>query len=515
MSASLSAAAYAIFGFSGPFVLVPRISTPAFLVRCFAVWLLTALILFFLDDQLGVLLLAGLVVVILAPSDPVQRTCFFFVAVPCLPAYLQVYLPFPGINWLIMLTYYKVVVFFVLAPIMFRSQPQADKPEASFSIADMCVVIYIIVTILLVSLSMGPTAGSRFVIDQVLVLGIPYFVLSRVIRGEADLDACFRAILLVSLVLAGIAIVATLKQWDFYRLKEPLSVATISDVRSGLLRIAATANTHSLGYHLAIGFIFLQYLKDVLGLDKVRLWLLRGMLLAGLFFTNSRGAMLSLAVALVIYAIVMIKKAVLRRGMMILFACAFVVAGIWLVTTKDASGVDAYNSVGYRQLLLQISIQHIMENALFGDLHFLLDPKFRALVQGQGIIDITNLYLQIGLYFGVLGLVLFMAIFAPTLRDLMRVISRLSASRSDDRERVRKMSAIILSATFGWFVLILTTSDVALTLHLGLTLIAIARAISRFEVLKDEPIKDQLNQGSLSLRGLASRILHPPGARAS
>ena len=152
MSASLAAAAYAIFGFSSPFVLVPRISTPAFLARCFAVWFFTALILFFLDDHLGMLLLAGLVVVILAPSDPVQRTCFFFVAVPCLPSYLQVYLPFPGINWLIMLTYYKVVVFFVLAPIMFRSQPQQSLQGATFSIADMCVVIYIIVTILLVSL---------------------------------------------------------------------------------------------------------------------------------------------------------------------------------------------------------------------------------------------------------------------------------------------------------------------------------------------------------------------------
>lgn len=512
MSASLAASVYAIFGFSSPFALGPRISTPAFLARCFAVWFLTALILFFLDDHLAVLLLAGLVLVILAPSDTLQRTCFFFVAAPCLPAYLQVYLPFPGINWLILLTYYKIVVFFVLAPIMFRSRPQQDR-QASFSIADTCVVIYIILTIVLVTVSMGFTAGPRFFIDQLLVLAIPYFVLSRVIRSEADLEACFRAILLVSLILAGIAIIATLKQWDFYRLKEPPSVFSIPDVRSGLIRISATANTHSLGYHLAIGFLCLEYLKTVLALGTVRLWLFRGMLLVGLFTTNSRGAALALAVALAVYFIVILRNPVFRRGMLVLFGFAVIVGGVWLVTTKDASGVDAYNSVGYRQLLLQISVQHILEHPVFGDLHFLLDPKFRVLLQGQGIIDITNLYLQIGLYFGFVGLTLFLAIFVPTLWDLMRVIGRLGASRCDDRGQVRKMGAIILSATVGWFVLVVTTSDVALTLHLGLILIALGRAITRFEALQEEPIRDQANQGSLSLRGLASRILHPPGAR--
>ena len=510
MSASLSGAVYAIVGFSAPFGLAPRIAPPLFLARCLAVWLFTALILFFLDDPLAVLALSGLVLLVLAPSDPLQRLGFFFIAVPCLPAYLQVYLPFPGINWLIMLTYYKVVVFFVLVPILFRSSLQGNN-RGDFSVADASVVIYIILTVVLVTVSMGATAGPRFLIDQLLVLGIPYFVLSRTIRSREDFDFCFRAILFVSLILASIAIIATLKQWDFYRLKEPPSVFSIPDVRSGLIRISATANTHSLGYHLALGFLFLEYLKGALALGTLRLWLFRGMLLAGLVSTDSRGAMLALAVAIFVYLVIMVRKAFIRWGLLLSLATAIIAGGLWLITTEDASGVDAYNSVGYRQLLLQISIQHILENPVFGDLHFLLDPKFGVLLQGQGIIDITNFYLQVALCFGLVGLALFGAIFAPTLLGLTGVIARSAAARSDERDRIRKISALLLSATVGWFVLVVTTSDVALTLHLGLILVAMSRATLRLE--ESQPsAKVRRDEQTPSLRGFAYRVIRPEGS---
>lgn len=509
MSAILVGLAYAIAGFSAPFALVPRIATPSFLARCLAVWFLTALILFFMNDFLIVLIFSGLVLAMLAPADSVQRTCFFFVAVPSLPVYLQVALPFPGINWLIMLTYYKVVVLVVLGPLLFRPRPQ--EQQGGYSVADTCVVLYIILTVVLVTVAMGFTAGPRFLIDQLLLLAIPYFVLSRFVRSSEDLELCFRAILLVSLMLASIAIVATLKQWDFYRLKEPLTVFIIPDIRSGLIRIAATANTHSLGYHLAIGFLFLEYLKKPLQLGIVRLWLFRGMFLAGIMSTDSRGAMLSLAVALFVYFVVMIRKPAVRWAMLISLTCIMIIGGVWLVTMDDATGVDPYNSVGYRQLLLEIGIQHVLQYPVFGDLFFLKDPSFAPLRQGQGIIDITNFYLQIALCFGLAGLFLFGMAFIPTLWKLMRVISRSAGSSSDDRQNLRRMSALILSASLGWFVLIVTTSDVALTLHLGLMLITLGCAVVRFEASRSEFVAQQADRRSLSMRGLAYRI-RPAGS---
>jgi hypothetical protein len=503
MSATLTGAIYATAAFSSPFGLLPRIAGPLFLARCFAVWLLTALLLFFLDDFLTVLFFAAVVLFVLAPSDPLQRICFFFVAAPCLPAYLQVYLPFPGINWLIMLTYYKVVTFAVLAPIFFRSRSQEER-HGGFSISDACVVLYVILTVLFVTVSMGFTAGPRFLIDQLLLIVIPYFAISRVVRSVEDLELCFRAILLVSLILASIAIVSTLKQWDFYRLKEPPSVFLIPDIRSGLIRIAATANTHSLGFHLAIGVIVLEYLKKALQLGTVRLWLFRGMLLVGLLSTSSRGAILALVVAIFVYTVIMIRSAAVRWMLLVALLCAAIVGGVWLVTTESVTQLDAYNTVGYRQLLLQVSLQHIQENLIFGDLFFLSDPKFQVLVQGQGIIDITNMYLQITLCFGLVGLAVFAMIFVPSLWSLLGVVSRTAWEGSDERQRLRRMSVVILSLSAGWSVLIMTTSDVALTLHLGLILIALGRAVTRFEASR--PGLVEADRRSPSLRGLAYRI---------
>ena len=120
-------------------------------------------------------------------------------------------------------------------------------------------------------------------------------------------------------------------------------------------------------------------------------------------------------------------------------------------------------------------MRHIMEHPIIGDLGFLNDPSFAVLRQGQGIIDITNFYLQIALSFGLVGLALLGGFIAPTLRALMRLAMRPSAI-SDE---MRRMSAVIFSATVGWLLLVATTSDVALTFHLGLMLIALGRGLTR------------------------------------
>lgn len=476
MSASLVAAAYAMLGIAIPFAILPRIEPAPLLIRYFAIWVLSALLLFFLDDYLVILLFSGLLLVMLAPLGTAERTCFFLVAAPCLPIYLQAYLPFFGINWLILVTHYKVAVFVVLVPLLFRSASD-EHLKYGLSTSDVCVLLYALLTTVLVTALSGPTAGPRFLVDQLLMLVVPYFVVSRAFRSTKDLEHCFRALLTVALILAAITLIASLKQWDFYLLKAQGSIFSIPDLRSGFVRIGATTNAHSLGYILAVGLLTLECLKHSLELGYVRLWAFRVAMLVAIFFTDSRGAMLGLAVALVVYAIVLLRSKVLRYGLILAFAAVAVIGSVVLVT-GDVSKADAYGTFDYRQKLLIISVEHILENPLLGDLNFLLDRKFDALIQGQGIVDITNLFLQIGLQFGLVGLALFLAIFVPILRDLMRLAERGIDGGSDEREKIRTMSAIVLAAMVGWLALVATTSDVGLTLHVGLVLLAIGRALS-------------------------------------
>jgi O-antigen ligase len=474
MSPNIAALSYALISIAAPFALMLKLKPPLFLARCFAVWAGSAVLLFFLDDPLLVLCLSGLLLLILAPLAPLERISFFFVAAPCLPTYLHALLPFPGINWLVLLTHYKIAVLVLLVPLLFSSA-RDDGRRTGASVADISIVLYAAMATLLVTAFAGFTAGPRFLIDQLLLLIVPYFVLSRTIRSSKDLESCFSALLAVSLILAAIALASALKQWDFYRFKAPVSVFTIPDLRSGFLRIEATANTHSLGFHLAIGILVLEFLKRRFAWGFVRLWTMRAMLLAALYFTDSRGAMLALAVAIVVYAAVIPKSRALRRGMVALLVGTAAV-GLLFFISGDVSTVDVHGSFGYRQQLLTISIAHILENPLFGDLNFAADPKFAPLVQGQGIIDITNYYLQIGLQYGLVGLILFMTVVFTVMHALMGAIDR-AAAAGDAMQDLRIMSAVLLAGIAGWLVLVATTSDVGLTVHAGLILLGMGRAV--------------------------------------
>jgi hypothetical protein len=478
MSPNIAAVFYALLGIAIPFIALPRLIERAFLFRCWATWSAIAFLLFFVDNYLFILALAGVLLAAFSPSDAVRRVAFFIVIVPALPVYLATHLPFPGINWLIVLSYYKVVVLVVLLPSLLRLAPQREMQ--SIIPADVCIAAYIILTTVWVVAATGDlAAGGRLLIDQFLLLGVPYLALSRAIRSSANLEICFRAILLVCLILAAIALLATLKQWDFYRLRAPPSVFTIPDMRSGFIRIEATANTHSLGYHLALGILVLEYLKHRIGVGFVRLWGMRCAMFAALFFTDSRGAQLGLIIALAIFWVVTLKSSFLRRASMIGMLTVGVVGAVWLLS-GDVSSVDIHGSTNYRRMLLSISIEHILEHPLLGDMGYLRHPRFLPLLQGQGIIDITNLYLQIGLAFGLLVMALFFAPVLFVLRRLLRIVTQVSSLWDGECRDLRDAAAIVLAAIVGWLALITTTSDVGLTVHLGVTFLALGGAILRF-----------------------------------
>lgn len=473
MSTSIAAIVYALIGITIPLCMYPRLLPAGFLIRSFAMWVLSAVLIFLLDDFLIILVLSGLLLAVLAPFDRRERVAFFFVAVPCVPAYMHAYLPFPGVNLLIILTYYKVAVAVVLLPLLFRQASVVPAPRA-LSVPEISLIGFVLLSGVLVTVSLGVVDGARHFVDHILLMVIAYWAISRSVTSTDDLDYVLRAILIVSLILAAIALVSTFKHWDFYRYKAPPSPFAIPDLRSGFLRIEATANTHSLGYHLAIGLIVLEHLKARLSLGLIRLWGARLALLGALYFTDSRGALLGLILAFGVYYTLTLRSATLRRAATVLGAVLVAAVAVWLIA-GDPGDYDAHGTVGYRRLLLTISLEHIWQNLLFGDLYFYDHPRFIPLLQGQGIIDITNLYLQIALAFGVVGLGAYLMIFLPTLWSLWRTVARTESNA------VRNASALVIAASAGWFALAATTSDVGLTVHLGLSVIALGRAICRFD----------------------------------
>ena len=470
MSANLAAMLYATLAIGIAVLVLPGATFAETKVRSLAVWFLSAALLFFLDDALLIFAFLFIILAVLASILPAQRVAFFILAAPAVPFYVQQYLPFPGINYLTLLDYYRVASFTLLLPLLFLPRP-ADLPRIGWTLTDSCVALYVLYTSTMVGGAENFTSGLRFLLDQSLLVAAPYFALTRAVRRPEDVDRCIRAFIVASAILAAIALIATSKQWDFYRFKEPPSQAALPDFRAGFLRIAATANTHSLGFHLAACIVLLEYLKTRIPFGFLRLWGLRAMLFGGLYLTGSRGAIAALLTAAGVYVVLSVRSSGLRWALTIAIAGGAWAAGTWLLS-GDSAKFDPYGTFDYRQQLLATSLQYIADNPLFGSVHFIRSGRFDALVQGQGIIDITNLYLQVALRFGLIGLTLF---FLPFLLTLYR----LAFTKRDSaiEPGVDRMRFTICALIAGWLVLIATTSDVGLTLHLGLVLLALARPL--------------------------------------
>lgn len=502
MAANLVAILLAWAGVGLAFVTAPSLNR-AERLRLAIVWAATATLFFVVQNFMIVLLATFLLYFSIAPASPAGRLGFFLVAVPCLPVYAVAPVDFPGINYLIEITPYKVAVAAILLPLLLMPREKADGP-VPISPAEICIIIYALLTAGVLTSIVNITTGLRFFADQLLNVVLPYVALRRYVRSQDDLDTCLKAFVAVSLVLAGIALVATSRQWDFYRFYEPISALIGPDRRTGFTRIGATINVHSLGYHLAAALLILEYLKYRLDIRFKWLMILRVLLAAGIYFTDSRGAMVGLVVGYILMFALHMRVSLVLLSVGALSAAA---GGAWLLVA-DVSTIDAYGTFAYRQDLFMTSLAHIQENFLFGDYLFRSDRRFRHLIQGQHIIDVTNLYLQIALYYGVPALILllvpsFAAIGSSTKlvtvepsvakarlargkscflfmrRDEVRATSTVKAVPAARSDGLDSAQAALAGSVAGWLVLVATTSDVGLTLHLGLVLSALCSAAAR------------------------------------
>lgn len=367
-----------------------------------------------------------------------------------------------------------LVAFALLAltvPLLFHD---GLKAVDSFLILAFCVYTY-----LLMADQTTATAGFRFLADQLIIFALPYFVITRALKTQEDLDQALGGLLLASLVLAAIALVSTVKQWNFFFQHAPPSIWTAYDYRGGFLRVTATTNTHSLGFYLTAGILILPALQRSLKLSLLRLMALRLVMVAGLFFTGSRGAMAALAIGLVVYTVLSLRKAAFR-WVMIFVAALVAVLGARLFMGADYSKFDPYGTFDYRQQLLTTSIGFINDHLLFGSYYFLQSGRFDHLIQGQGIVDVTNLYLQIMLQYGLVGLMLFLALFfSPMAKLATSLLQRPNVANID---AITTTQAALLSALVGWLVLVATTSDFGLTLQTGISLLALGQATAMITV---------------------------------
>jgi|LNFM01.1.fsa_nt_gb hypothetical protein len=476
MGANVSALLYAMLGVLTPALLLPFGSVVKLFLRTYAVWLMLLTVLLLVGDQALTLILAFILVMLLTPTKPASRAAAFMVLVCAVPDYVSAPLPFPGINYLVELNHYKICVIAALLPLLFTADRGRIGTPGAIAVA--LLVVFSLYTALMTGLSTTFTGGVRMLVENLLTLVLPALALQLAIRSREDFDEVCKGVLLASVVLGCIALVTTAKQWEFYRMHEPISLLSIADFRTGFLRVRATANTHSLGFHMITGLLMLEILKRPLELDWKRLAVLRFILIVGLVTTDSRGSMVGGTIALAVAVFLAIRSAGLKAAILGLAGCAAIFGAFWLITS-DTTLFDPHGTIRYRQLLIQTSLKFVLENPIFGDVDYLATGLFNHLIQGQQIVDVTNLYLQIALPFGLLGCLIFFGAFFTSVLALLGGCRVFPTSSDEQLSHLFRAQCLLLGGSVGWLAFVATTSNVALTVHLCILFMALGQAAVR------------------------------------
>ncbi len=484
MSAALAGTAYIWLAQGLAFLLMPRSIALGVRARALLFWAATAPVVLAVQAPMSMLLLAAVLMLVFAPVAPVDRAAFFIIAVPAVPVFVFSPLTLPGINHLMDLTHYKFASLVVLAQVLLYGWNSAERPTRGLPVAAMMAVMFVAYSMALTATTYGFTSALRYGLDQILFLILPVFAVVVALRKPEDVDKFFQAILLVSLLLATAALVSSFKRWDMYAVGGYFP----TDIRDGSVRINATAGTHALAFHLAAGFVVLEYLRRRVRIGWLSVNMIRLVLIAGMLTTDSRGALAGLAVALCVYTLFVLRSRYLR-GLLFAGLLAAVFGGAVWLAQGNVDSLDRHGTFAYRQELLWTSLDYIARHPLFGDRHFLQSGHFDHLLQGQGIIDITNLYLQIALRFGLVGLALFAGLFVvPFIKSGVsllpmrqaRTTLSIDSGTNPSRDEIwfHAMAATVAMGA-GWLFLVATTSDAGLSMYLGTILAALCCALQR------------------------------------
>jgi O-antigen ligase len=358
-------------------------------------------------------------------------------------------IPVVGINKLFELDNYRLLSFCILLPTAWRLRKQKDRVAVKgLGAASGLLLAYGALQVALFVHAEAPGQALAqesftdvlrraflFIIDTYLL----YVVASRTCTSRRAITEALASLCLACVIMAPIAVFESLRHWLLYF---DLSgrwggngIASSYYMRGAATRAeVSTGHPLELGYILAIAFGCWLYLQSHVKSKRLRVSVVL-LLWLGLLAAYARGPWLGAVIVYFAYA------AAGPRGLSRLFKSAAVFALIGAVILASPLGeriikvlpffggsVDT-ESLTYRQQLAERSWQLIQAHPLFGDQYAL--AKMEDLRQGEGIIDFVNTYAQITLFYGYIGLSLFLGVIIAGLMKAYRAVKKWERSDPD------------------------------------------------------------------------------------
>ena len=336
---------------------------------------------------------------------------------------------FGVVHQLLALNNGRVLAIALLLPMLIAAARSGDRQNRVFTTPDLLVVSYVLLLIALQFRNSDTTNVMRNAVTHSLDILIPYFAFSRSVRNVLDFQKALLGFVVAVLPLALVSMLEVAKGWHVYGgvaadWGQPITYLH----REGILRAAG-----STGGGIALGFVlmvaigcalpFWQRINPARRFVGVALVILSGGLVAAL----SRGPWVG-AMVLVIAFLVTGPKPVANLGKLVVIAST--ILGLLMLTPAGKTIINILPFVGsveeqtvtYRQRLFDVGLAVVEHNPWLGSTDYLTTPELKAMIQGEGIIDLVNTYLQVALNSGLIGLSLFLGLFATILIGLRRLI---------------------------------------------------------------------------------------------
>lgn len=366
---------------------------------------------------------------------------------------------------LFVLDHYRMLALALLLPCAWRLSRQKTTISYFRSSADWLVFIYLSFSSLLVFRS-GNIADARAALMLWVDYFLPYYVASRSIQSREDLRYALTGLTLGGVLLSVLSVTEILRGWKLYA---GASVAMGLDqfgqfaMRGGMVRPAVTMiNSIVLGYAITVALGFFLYLQNcITGKTHRRLaWLA---LAIGVAACLSRGPWVGAVFMMLVFLMMgpsPIKKLFqLLIGSIVMFwVLSSFPLGQRFISLLPFIGEVEQGNVDYRGSLLTLSYPVIMRNLWLGDRNSSLDaPELQVLKQGEGIIDIVNSYVGVALSSGIVGLVLFLAMFLSSISVVRRAMK--SSRKEGDSDGVL-LGRSLLVTMLGIMFIIFTVSGI-------------------------------------------------------
>lgn len=361
----------------------------------------------------------------------------------------------------------------LLVPWLFSKTPSSKNGwVADWSIT--CLVVALGIQFWTMVQEDTPMNAARGIIYFMTDMLVPFWVFSRSIRNVRTLQMVLAGYCISVSILGVIGLFEFSNRWLVYdQLDDWLGAPIISRYllrgETGWLRVfASTGHSLIMGCVCAVGFLLGLGLApnetDPEQRATKRWWRVCEVLMfAGLFTSLARGSWVGVGAGLIIW---MLTGPKIGKSLLLAMLGAAISLGLLTLTpfgekviqTLPFVGDSDQGNVTYRKQLLDISWIVIQDNFWWGSPFFMYNPLMEPLRQGQGIIDVVNVYLATWLTSGLVGLVLFVI---PLILPPMALVATVLKTRHRlGHTPAHQMARAVSAAMMAILVIIATTSAV-------------------------------------------------------